>query len=307
METTLDNKKMTKKTKTRIIEIDFIRGFCILLMFIDHLLYDGAFLMTSIFKIPYKSAFYGFVLFSQNYWNSVPRLVTRIIVLAIFFLVSGVCCNFSRNNLKRSLLLLGLGGIIDLGFLIFSLITKSNYYVFFGAITCFGVSIFIFWLIKFIFDKIKLPQNAFKWASLSLGLIFIICGIFSGGFKLYPDWVNFLTADNWFFVIVGNFGFGEDWLPLFPYIGFIFIGAFLGQILYQDKKSYFKPLPSKPSKEEKLSKKIPYYSLIMPYKCIKNSIAFTGKYSIWFYIGHQVIIILILSIICLAMGFSFAV
>lgn len=86
------------KTK-RIHEIDIIRGILVLLMICDHfiLIYYNSSVLLNDVKI--NSSFY---LLAGNYLSSSIRLNLRVIVLCIFFILSGICCNFSRNNIKRT-------------------------------------------------------------------------------------------------------------------------------------------------------------------------------------------------------------
>ncbi|MCQ2752974.1 MAG: DUF1624 domain-containing protein [Bacilli bacterium] len=227
----------------RITEIDFLRGFLILFMVVDHFFYDftswgGIF--TSFFNFPIDAPICQF---ADWYWEWPVRIYGRFIVLSLFFLISGISSYFSRNNLKRGLLIFGVGILVDIGFLIFSKITGENMYVFFGAISCFGLSILLYWLLRFIFTKLQ-PKRLgdFKWIILGLGLMIIPIGVMFGVWTLRgPNYAYDLKNGNWFFVIIGakqdvN---AADWLPLFPYLGLMFIGAFLGEIIYHDRVSLF--------------------------------------------------------------------
>ena len=88
------------------------------------------------------------------------------------------------------------------------------------------------------------------------------------------------------------------------YMGFLFIGSFIGEVFYKERKSYFKPLPEKPDKNSNKINQVVYYSTIFPYKGIKNVIAFSGRHSLFFYLFHQVLLILILGIVLLSKGYT---
>ncbi len=97
--------KEKKNFKGRIIELDFLRGFSILLMFFDHFMYDMAYVMGKVFdSFPGQSSFFLWLVNNaQRYWVSDIRFHIRNIVVFIFLCLIGVCCSFSRNNLKRGL------------------------------------------------------------------------------------------------------------------------------------------------------------------------------------------------------------
>jgi len=292
--------------KYRIIEIDFLRGFLIMFMIIDHIFFDFWDVVPYFFKM--DSNLYKLKDFAMNYWNWDVRIGVRFLVLALFFIISGICCYFSKNNLKRGLILFFVGTLISIGFLIYSKITKNDSYIFFGAISCFGFSILIYGLLKWLFYKFNYKYKSdFKWIVLSLGLIILALGIIFDVWNVKNQGPNRepLTKNNWFLIIIGKVQHnGVDWLPLCPYLGLLFIGSFLGEIFYNDKKSYFKLLPNKPLKEDKANRKILYYSCIFPYKGVKNVLTFTGKYSLFFYLLHQVALILIIFLILILMGYK---
>ena len=79
----------------RIHEIDLFRGFLIILVIFDHLLWFINFYITH-----HQSAFLNW------YWTSDLRNAVRQIVLLAFLFTCGVSCYFSRNNKRRGFLLL---------------------------------------------------------------------------------------------------------------------------------------------------------------------------------------------------------
>lgn len=296
-----------KPKKKRIVEIDFIRGVLIWFMVIDHFFYD--FLGGSIIQTIFPAFHADIINVANFYWGWEVRIVTRFIILSLFFLISGISCYFSRNNLKRGLILFGLGVLIDLAFFIAGryIFHDSGMNVFFGAISCFGTSILIYWLIKFIFDKLH-PNHEedFKWIILCLGMMCIGIGVMFNVFSFTgPISVSDITWGNFFLVIVGyRQHSGADWLPLFPYIGFLFAGVFLGKLIYEKKESIFTcSLPKKEDIQDSTGRAINYYGVVVPFKGIRSFFAFSGHYSIFFYILHQPILILCISIVLLIMGY----
>lgn len=98
----MDNLLLLNK-RNRIKEIDIIRGICILLMIFDHfiLFYYNAYPDNTSNKILFEIYEFANIYLSNNW-----RIGIRFVVMSIFFILSGICCSFSRNNLKRGLKIL---------------------------------------------------------------------------------------------------------------------------------------------------------------------------------------------------------
>ncbi len=95
---------------------------------------------------------YGGRLFSlyvsmADYIASPARGALRYIVISIFFIVSGICCSYSRNNLRRGVLLALFAGFISL---ITYVLTVTVYYCFVicGVIHCYAIFTLIYALVE---------------------------------------------------------------------------------------------------------------------------------------------------------------
>ncbi len=295
------------RNKNRINEIDFIRGILILFMIVDHLFYD--FMELPNFFIDKNNILMHLSNIAVQYWNWDLRIGTRYAVLALFFLLSGISCYFSKNNLKRGLIVFSVGLLINAGFFILYKMNFFNTYLIFGAISCFGTSILIYFLIRFLFDKLS-PNHKddFKWIALSLGLMIIAIGMMFNVWNIKtqgPDSTEVTSLKTFLQIVLGmKQHTGPDWLPLCPYLGFMFVGSFIGETIYKDRKSLFPKLPSRPDKDSTTLNKVTYNCFVIPYKGINKTICFTGRHSLLFYLGHQVVLILLLGIIFLCMGFK---
>ena len=75
------------------------------LVIFDHLFYDITYMMGDIFKnYPGDNAFFkSIVSFGNYYWYSDIRFHVRNVAVFCFAFLIGVCCSFSKNNLKRGL------------------------------------------------------------------------------------------------------------------------------------------------------------------------------------------------------------
>ncbi|MCQ2770623.1 MAG: DUF1624 domain-containing protein, partial [Clostridia bacterium] len=93
--------KLLKLSK-RAPELDILRGIAVLFMIFDHFMYDCYDMMGYFFYDYGKTEFTReLVRFARNYWNWDVRVVFRQFILFVFLGLTGICCSFSKSNLKR--------------------------------------------------------------------------------------------------------------------------------------------------------------------------------------------------------------
>lgn len=303
----VENLTKENKKRKRVWEIDFARGLAIILMVLDHLMWNIYDFTYKFFDVNVSFLNGGFTLNLPNengislpsflysymqvggwYYNWDVRVAFRQVILILFFIICGISFNFSKNNIKRGLILLGCGiGVtiltgIAVGLDIVSL--KSSF-IPFGVLSCYGAIILLVYFIKWL--TLKLSKNNIKiWYFVS----FLIClvSIFLTIFYKVGD-INYMfnpeNPKQMFIAILGSiFGFsiwGGDFFPLFPYITYFLIGEFIGNTVYKNKESIFKNEPK-----------------------ITKPITFVGRYTIWVYIAHIPLITLIHCILYWSAGFN---
>jgi uncharacterized membrane protein len=266
-----------KDLSNRILEIDLLRGICVLLMIFDHLMYDFWGLLPDLFSgFPPRSGFGETVYdFSVFYWQWDVRVITRYIVIFFFLSLTGVCCSFSKSNLKRgvrlgivSILLTAVTGVIGY------VIDEKTLMILFGVLHCIALTLIVIGLLE------KCFQN--KWIYLVLGLAMIALGIYFEQDQVFL----YYGRENIFLIllrtVIGTARSGSDHFSFFLNGGQIFVGVFLGKLLYQKKKSVF------------------------GWKYHNNPLTFVGRNSLFVYIAHQVLIPVILGVILLICGYSLA-
>ena len=300
-------KKVQKKEKKfenkrtinsrRIWEIDFVRGLVIIGMLIDHFFYDflGLFTQSNFDNLP---AFYLDIgSFASLYWVHPVRVIFRFIGIFFLFFVSGISAHFSKSSLKRSFIVMGAGLLMSAAFIgVVQFTGNKNDLVLMGAIMAIGVCMFIYSLFKMAFYRF---EKVYKWLVLFIALAILI----TWGFVSYNVAIN---RDNfWFYyngyarsievipykrlwenlgyVLLGTKYFGSDWMGLFPALGYTFLGAIVGETVYKNRKSIFGKY------NEKLNRST--LAVVIP-----------GRYSLWFYLLHQVIYIIIIGALALLMG-----
>ena len=247
-----------KKGYRRIFELDFLRGLAIILVMFDHLLYNFAKLAVS----SENSFLFEMHRFSNFYWDHPIRIVVRLIVLAVFFSVSGASSQFSASNKKRAiemiLIAYALTIVSYLGVIIFK---ESSMNIDFGAIHAFGFSILIYYFF----------QNKKDLWSILIVAFSIVFGIF-----VYDKRFDIGTSLLVPFGILPYSYSAADYMPLFPWLGFFFAGGLFAKKFYQQRKSLLK-------------KEI--------YPKLSNPILFMGRHSLWFYFGQQVILFPVFTLI----------
>lgn len=301
-------KILTKKLilKERIWEIDFLRSLPIIIVVLYHTCFDFYMLKTmmvnySAFTIahPYM---YKLIEFCQNMFFH-PLILKYFVPLfgGIFLFISGVSSSLTRSNLRRGLLLDLAALIFSIGTYVFSIITKEDNFIYFGILHQMGFAITLYALIE-LFTRKVLKKDVNKYFTLVIGLLILTVGIVfsTTGVRIngklikwgeYSSYVGYdfkkeFNKDPYGYLksIIGIKSSINDWWPIFPYTGVIYIGIFVGKLLYSKNKKSIVP---------KL-----YFKGLKPF-------CFIGSHTIYIYLLHQPIIVSILFIIFTCMGGKF--
>ncbi|MDY5892585.1 MAG: heparan-alpha-glucosaminide N-acetyltransferase domain-containing protein [Candidatus Onthovivens sp.] len=305
----------TNRNNNRIKEIDFLRGFLILLMVMDHLFFDFGQLIYIISNFSMdQSLLSQFVMFSSSYLNWDFRINFRIFVVMLFFFISGISFQFSKNNNKRGVILLIIGILLTLGSIIVSYILKDDFVVIASIFLTFGLAILITNFIYFVINKI-LKNNTIS--SLFLVIIGLLGAIYfiDYTFNINVPIINKIESFNDLIdVILGYKQYGFDDIPLLINLTATLIGFGIGKLVYPNRKSLFsyfnKKIYVKPSKSLKLyneklyTRKKAIHILLTPFSLIGRCIEFFGRHSLYVYIIHQFVLIPILIICLISNGFN---
>lgn len=307
----------TNRNNNRIKEIDFLRGFLILLMVMDHLFFDFGQLIYIISNFSLDQTLLSqFVKFSSSYLNWDFRINFRIFVVMLFFFISGISFQFSKNNNKRGIILLSIGILLTLGSIIVSYILKDDFVVIASIFLTFGLAILITNFIYFVINKI-LKNNTISSLFLIiiglLGAIYFIDFTFNVNVPIINKIESFIDLID---VILGYKQYGFDDIPLLINLTAMLIGFGIGKLVYPNRKSLFsyfnKKIYVKPSKSlkfynEKLyTRKKAIYILLTPFSLIGKLIEFFGRHTLYVYIIHQFVLIPILIICLVSNGFNLA-
>lgn len=240
--------------KLRFLEIDLARGFAVIMMVIYHFLFDIYFF--NIYPVDVTTGFWKlFAMVTASLFLLLVGISFTISASRAEILLSRP--DFFKKYLKRGISILLVAALITL----VTWLYLGQGYIIFGILHLIGISIII---APLFFHR--------KVLSLLGGIFVIIAGILLQGVRgpfilvplgIYPD----------------SF-FSVDYTPVFPWLGLVLIGIYLGEQLYPGGKRGFK------------FQKIFRYSGILEYPA--RVLAFLGKHSLAIYILHQPVIILLI-------------
>lgn len=266
---------MEKDIKSRVWELDFLRGFSIIMMVFDHLLYDLASMPVwfSNYATVNNEVIQGIVGLAQDYWASALREVGHHVFIAIFLLVSGISFTFSRSNWRRGVKFLAFALAISAGTILIETLSDLNIGIYFGIIHMFASSILIIALLR------KLWNNDIF--ILILGGVIIILGL---SFEYYHlGFIAELNISNFWEIIVGTKGYGADSFGLVPYTGIIMLGTVIGNTFYKHRVSLLPGLDGK----------------------WHNIFTITGRHSFLIFLLHQIIIFGFVILLGMILGYRF--
>lgn len=228
--------------KERYNIIDFLRGFTIIHMIIFHLIFD----LINFYNFNINMNFYYY----QQY------------ICISFVFLAGLCENFSKNRIKRSIIL----GISSILISVFSFIFDRSYTIYFGVIHFFFSAGIIFYL----FEKFSIKLNKKILFFVSLLLFIIFKDIYKGSifFKLIDIPKNLYTYNLFILGLPKATFTSGDYFPIIPWIFLYFSGYYFYEFLNIKKR-----MPS------------------------KNIINILGRHSLIIYLLHQVILVAILKLI----------
>lgn len=195
--------------------------------------------------------------------------VVQPVFWAIFIITSGICSMLSRNPIKRGAIVFGAGMIVTL---VTSVIMPAfSFYgaeIYFGILHCLGICMIITGLIKPLIEK----TNTVFGIILSI-VLFALCYNINDG-SLAFGLINLPTPSTNLFMPLGVYKadfVSADYFSIFPWIFMYLVGAFIG------KGAKAGAFPA-----------FTYKKNIKPF-------AFVGRNSLWFYLGHQVVIYALLE------------
>lgn len=264
----------------RVWEIDALRGFLILLVALDHFLWDVAFMFS--FNTPFGMSLKEFAR-NWHYGIGVCGEVRSVIhdpCVLLFVFISGLSSSLSRNNAKRAVKMAGFAVGFSLVTYLAQELGFGNILVSFNVIHVIALCVFVWALLDWLFSllKNKHAKTVYVFGVLILALACIICGHYFAKYSIterlsYPQSILVQNTS------LGIFSPG-DRLFLLPSLGWFLLGGCFSKLLYKDRKTLF------PTVNERVA---------LP-------LTFCGRYCIWIYFGSQVAFVGLLTLLCDVMG-----
>lgn len=260
------NRLYDEYSGVRIWELDFVRGLCILLMIMDHTLYD----LAHIFPHQWfggeeaTGILYQLTRFAaMEYYPWPLRDIGWWIAVFLFVFICGISCSFSHSNLKRGLRLAGVALLLTLATygMDWYMGQENQFTIRFGVLHMLATSILLYCLLRKIGPLFLLLLSFF---SIAIGVYF-----------LYFPMGSTISYSAILARSIAEFH-SADYFPLLPWFGFFLAGASLGPLLYRERRSFF-PRGGTAS--------------------WKRPILFVGRHSLVFYILHQPLIYGLLTLV----------
>lgn len=266
------------RMNARVMEIDVFRGIAVFLMVFDHLMFDLFGTMPAVMSdFPGSSGFWHKLSsLALDYWTWPVREDVRYVVLFVFLATTGICCTFSRNNLRRSLELWGVSLALTLVTALAGLLMGDmDITITYGVLHCIATALLLIALLERVCKS--------KWVYLGIGIVLVAIGI---PLEVHATSVLYSSGPLVLVIlkqIAGIVNVGGDSFQFPLYGGLVFIGYFLGKLLYQKKTSLF------------------------GWRYRNNLLTAVGRHSLLVYIGHQVVFFMLLTLLLLLCGFHLSI
>lgn len=290
------------KKRERIFEVDFMRGFDIILMIAVHFCYAAS-TMGVIGLIFYRYSVdngtieamndfctyvFSAIVFSTGASNPTCHLnFLEIFFSGLFVFLSGISCSFARSNAKRAFQLAYFSELFTIVLITVSVSAKNilgvgsdtepMICIICGILQSISIALLIYALVDHFFPKF--------YQTFLFAIVFSVLAIVTAYFYVNPETGNIYTAslpeDGWM-LLVGLKRYGDDYFSPTQITAALFLGASFGKLFYRNKKSLLPPFPKKWAKP----------------------ILFLGRHSLVLYIAHQPFMYLFLFLLYLALGYK---
>ena len=205
----------------RVPFVDSLRGLSIIAMVLYHFAYDVC--TFGFFEGTGFNRFIGSIFYSESmeYWLFGFQM--------LFVFVSGISCNYSRNNFRRALKLFFAAMIITIGSAIFF---GPSGAIYFGILHFLCVAALIYAVCHkycdFLFERVNLAVYLF---------LFVVFVILTSRYQFEPLYLNLfgLRLEVPYFITgFTPYGFtGPDFFGIFPWILLYFCGVVFGRYMKQ--------------------------------------------------------------------------
>jgi len=203
--------------RNRVGFIDEYRGFFVIIMVIYHVMYN----VVHVFGVSWS-------FFDSPFMNVVQR-----IIVGSFIVVSGISSRYSKKNIKRGFVVLGVAFMITAVTVYFI----PEQAIYFGVLHFLGIAMILYGMTK----KLHNILPCFWGVVLMVLLAVVTWGIpYSGTvgipFLFYVPVPEILYGTPYLFALglPGTGFFSADYVPIIPWIFVFFAGGYLGVFFEQN-------------------------------------------------------------------------
>jgi uncharacterized membrane protein len=224
-----------------------LRGFAMVYIMLYHVFYD----LITFAGVPLP-------FFYTDWWGFLHTFF-----VSLLFVVSGISTHFSRNSLKRGVIIFLFGQVITLVTAAAENITgAADITIVFGVLTFIGLSMMIYSVIRPGLEKLDMPWGLLFFISIALYVIFLI----------YPPHGMFVPRTMWLYPLgmISPAFHSADYFPLVPNFFIFLAGTALAAPIVKGRFPKFF------------------------YKVRALPLEFIGRHSLLFYILHQPAILFVL-------------
>ena len=257
----IKNGSITRKLgafEKRIHEIDLIRGLLIILVVMDHLFWCFKQFNYDWFNATGQTNefFHGMYVVFNFYWTSIARRIVRQVALFGFCFISGISSAFSRNNWVRAGEMILVFAIIAVGS---NLLQVSGWFGDRVMRIDFNVIGVLAWSTLFYCFADKKT-----WRSILVGLLlsFLMCWYIIPWLEKTPLVHGYAPA-LWYPEVAQG-----DWMQLFPYCTFFFMGALFSYFIYAPTRQ----------------------SLVKVRRNWERPFCFIGRHTLFIYCSHEILL-----------------
>lgn len=229
------------QAKERVHMLDILRGAALIGMVLHHSLVSYEIVFTEYIEWLYGNAF----------------AAVQLVFVAVFLLVSGVCTHYSRNVLRRGIIVFAAAMLMTVATcFVLPAVGIEGLNIYFGILHMFGLSMVIYALLKKPLQKIPPLVGIVVFTALFIAY--------------YCFYITEPIADTWwllpFGVLPRTMASYGDYYPLFPYIFMFLVGTYAGRLVKDGKFPRW------------------FYTARVPF------LEFIGRKSLWIYVLHQPVI-----------------